>query len=170
MRPVSRTVRLALLVAALGLAPALAPAAPPAEPAHAEPKCPLPLHECLERYSHMRDRPWLGAWLIVADTTTDARLIERVYAGGPAERAGLAPGDRLEAIGGKPPKTFFTGRAGWKNGDQVALTVRRGERTVELKWTYSTIPDDVLADLLGAHVVAGHMAYGDFGEVGSQPH
>lgn len=162
MRPLPRLAFAAALLAALVVSSV------PAQ--SAEPKCPLPLHECLERYSHMRERPWLGAWLEVVDSTSDVRRIERVFPGSPAERAGLKPGDRLQTIGGQPPRTFFAGKAGWKTGDQVALGVLRDGRVLEAKWTFAPIPDDVLAELLGAHVVASHMAYGDFGIDGEHDH
>lgn len=162
MRSIHRLVLAAALLAAL-----LVPSAPVRA---AEPKCPLPLHECLTRYSRMRERPWLGAWTEMVDTTTDVRLIERVYPGGPADKAGLRPGDHLRTIGGRPPKTFFTGRAGWKTGDQVALGVERDGKAIEVQWTFAPIPDEVLAEMLGAHVVAGHMAYGDFGVDGEHEH
>ena len=162
MRPLSR-----LAVAAVLLAALVVPSAPARA---ADPKCPLPLHECLERYSHMRERPWFGAWLEVVDSTSDVRRIERVFPGSPAERAGLKPGDRLKTIGGQPPRTFFAGKAGWKPGEQTALGIERDGRAIEAKWTFAPIPDDVLAELLGAHVVGSHMAYGDFGVDGEADH
>ncbi len=135
----------------------------PAPARAGEPQCPLPLHECLEQYAHMRDRPWLGLW-IETDSTTGVRSVQRVMPGGPAERAGVKPGDVLESIGGKVPKDFFAGKAGWSPGQKADLAVNRGGREVKLALSLEVIPDDTLAELVGAHVLAGHMAWGDFGD------
>lgn len=151
MRPMRHVLAAVLAVTFLG-APARAE----------EPQCPLPLGQCLELYSHMRERPWLGVW-IEADSTTGVRSVRRVLPGSPAGRAGVRPGDVLESIGGRTPKDFFATRAGWKNGDRSDLAVRRDGREVKLRLSLETIPDEALAELVGAHVLAGHMAYGDFG-------
>jgi predicted metalloprotease with PDZ domain len=152
-----RTIRPLLVAAALAVWFAL-----PAPARAGEPQCPLPLHECLEQYAHMRDRPWLGIW-IETDSTTGLRTVQRVVRGGPAERAGVKPGDVLESIGGRVPKDFFAGKAGWSPGEKADLAVNRGGREVKLSLPLEVIPDDTLAELVGAHVLAGHMAYGDFG-------
>ena len=128
----------------------------------AEPKCPLALHDCLEQYTHMRERPWLGVW-IEADSVTGARRVERVIPGGTAEAAGVRPGDELKSIGGKPPAEWFAGKAGWRTGDRATLAVNRDGRTLALEITLVPIADETLAQLMGAHLLAGHLAYGDLG-------
>lgn len=134
-----------------------------------EPKCPLALHDCLEMYTHMRERPWLGVW-IDTDSTTGARRVSKVVPGGAAEAAGVRPGDVLESIGGKPPGEWFAGKAGWKTGDRAALAVNRGGRQVRLDFTLAPISDETLAQVMGAHLLAGHLAYGDLGRPAEAPH
>jgi S1-C subfamily serine protease len=151
LRPMLVVAALAALVATT--LPALA----------AEPKCPLPLDRCLEQYAHMRDRPWLGV-MIDTDSTTGVRRVQSVIPGCAAERAGVKAGDVLEAIDGRAPKDWFAGKAGWKNGDRARLAVERGGRELKLDLKLEVISDDMLAELIGAHVLAAHMAYGDFGQ------
>ena len=134
-----------------------------------ETKCPLPLHECLEQYTHMRMRPWLGVW-VDTDSTTGIRRIVKVLPGGAAEAAGVKPGDELRTIGGQAPKDWFAGKAGWKTGDRANLAVNRGGRDVTLDLRLEPISDEALAQVVGAHVLAGHIAYGDFGGTSEEPH
>jgi predicted metalloprotease with PDZ domain len=152
------------LAAALATALAFAPAV-----SAGEPKCPLPLHECLTRFSHMRERPWLGAW-VDSDSVTGDRNISKLMDDSPATRAGLRPGDVLKSIGGVPPATWFAGKAGWKTGDHARIDVVREGKPVALELTLTPIPEEVLAQIMGAHVLEGHIAYGDFGDEHEETH
>ena len=156
---INRRLLLVFTLAGALLAPALAGAAP---------KCPLSLHECLSRYTHMRERPWLGAY--VETDSLGARSIAQVMEGGPAALAGIHAGDVLKSIGGAPPATWFAGRAGWKSGDHARVEVVRDGKPVALEMTLSAIPEEMLAKLLGEHVLESHLAYGDTGESDEGPH
>lgn len=168
-----RTISLSILLVALAAGPASAaggkaPSPPVTSLVHTEPRCPLPLSECLEAYAHMRERPWLG---VMVDTDSSGRrVVVSVHPGGPADRAGVKPGDVLRSIGGQAPATWFAGRAGWKFGESTPLEVERGNREVALALPCTVIPEDLLAQFLGAHVLAGHLAYGDNGARGPEPH
>ncbi len=83
-------------------------------------------------------RAYLG--VRVADTTAGGVLVARVEAGGPADRAGIRPGDLITAIGGHPTPTteaLAAVLAGYRPGDQVRVDVLhrdggRGTVTVTL--------------------------------------
>ena len=134
-----------------------------------EDQCPLPLHECLEQYTHMRSRPWMGV-IVETDSTTGERRIVSVTPGEPAALAGIEPGDVLRSINGQVPRDWYASKAGWKTGDKARIGVKRGGREVQLEWTLSPISDERLAHLMGAHVLAGHMAYGDYGQAQGDAH
>lgn len=120
-------------------------------------RCPLPLDTCIVRFGQMRQRPWLGVYIEV--DSLGQRVVRSVLPGGPAERAGVRPGDVLERVNGLAPTEFFATKAGWKQGDHLATVVRRGghERTLSLE--ARAIPEDLLARIVGEHMLEAHFAY-----------
>jgi len=141
-----------------------------AAPVHAaQPRCPLPLGECIARFGEMRKRPWLGVELDT-DSLTGARVVHAVVPGGPADRAGVKPGDTLLKLGGADPKQWFAGKAGWKRdwheGDVAAITVRRDGRDQPLSMPLARISEETLAQIIGIHMIEAHLAYMD----GAQAH
>jgi len=82
------------------------------------------------------DRPWLGLALMPRDVALRLGLpaparglrVERVYPGGPADRAGLMTDDAIVAVGGKRVDSLgdlFRAMAGRRAGDRVVLTIER---------------------------------------------
>lgn len=133
-----------------------------------EPQCPLPLDQCVVRYQHLRERPWLG-FEVRVDAATGARRIVDVVAGGPADTAGVKSGDLLQTLGGVDPQSWFAGRLGqdgWREGERVAITVRRSGHDETLTLRLGRIPETQVAAWLGRHVLEAHLAYTDEG----QPH
>ena len=78
-------------------------------------------------------KPWLG---VTSRESPEGVVLGGVSDGGPADRAGLQPGDRVVAVGEAPVgnlETFY--RSVWKLGDPgvaVPLTVERGERMLDV--------------------------------------
>lgn len=74
-----------------------------------------------------------------------------VEPGTPAAEAGLRDGDDLVAVDGTPTATFDDLReaVGDRPGDEVVLTVRRGERTFETSATLAARDGDPTAGFLG---------------------
>jgi S1-C subfamily serine protease len=133
----------------------------------AQPRCPLPLGECMAQFGTMRDRPWLGVE-IETDSLTGARVVHAVVPGSPAAKAGVKPGDTLRKLGGVDPKLWFAGKAGWKSdwkdGQAVAITVERAGHERALEMSLGHIPEATLAEIIGIHVLEGHLAYTDGGQ------
>lgn len=137
-----------------------APAGPSREPV------PVP-----ERLPDVRPEGWLGVafactgcgWAREADDATpywesDAPpLIYAVYPGGPAERAGLRPGDLLLAVDGEPIESEAAGRVlgAVRPGERVRLRVRRDGEVVEHAVEAERRPE--LGGLPGALRYAGEL-------------
>lgn len=78
-------------------------------------------------------RPWLG---IAADEVSGRLVVARVSAGGPADRAGIAPGDIILAVGGESVRTqaeFY--RKVWARGgagESIPLKLLQGVEVKEV--------------------------------------
>jgi len=78
-------------------------------------------------------RPWLG---IAADEVSGRLVVARVSPGGPADRAGIAPGDIVLAVGGESVRTqadFY--RKVWARGgagENIPLKVLQGVEVKEV--------------------------------------
>ncbi|HEY2322944.1 MAG TPA: trypsin-like peptidase domain-containing protein [Thermoanaerobaculia bacterium] len=93
-------------------------------------------------------------------------LVARVFAGSPAEAAGLKAGDVITAVGDRPVdsrEAFSTYTATAAPGQAVPLTVSRGSSTTHASVRAGDVPTNlglrVLADVAGLHVQAsgGHL-------------
>jgi S1-C subfamily serine protease len=100
----------------------------------------LPILETLRRTGHSGRpaRPWLGLY---ASEDDEAVGVGSLAKGGPAERAGLKPRDRILAVDGRAVNdltSLWTAvRAAGPAGAEVRLTVSRGERQMDLSVTSS---------------------------------
>jgi predicted metalloprotease with PDZ domain len=122
-----------------------------------EPKCPLDVATCLDQFGKMRDRPWYGIWY--DGDVTGKRLIREVVQGGPAEAAGVQPGDELEKIDGTEEVGKIASRAGWRTLPPTEFHVLRNGKEVSLQVTPKRVPEDILARMIGKHMVEAHLAY-----------
>lgn len=81
-----------------------------------------------------RAKPWLG---IISREGPEGVVLGAVSAGGPADRAGLEPGDRVVTVGETPVGNLETlYRSIWQLGSPgvvVPLEVARGERLLEVE-------------------------------------
>ena len=107
-------------------------------------------------------RPWVGSSLAApggqeapADGAPRKRgaVVEALYPGGPAERAGLREGDRITALNGRtvPDPIDFTFRiATMKLGEASALTVDRDGGEIALTFPLEPLPETPPRDLTRA--------------------
>lgn len=109
----------------------------------------IPVDQAKRIVEQLRDhgevvRGWLGAGSDPRATGPGA-AIDRVYEGTPAARAGLRPGDVVEAVDGEALESFeaLRARIGTKGpGDTVTLRVERNGKTLELPVELAARPDD----------------------------
>ena len=100
----------------------------------------LPILETLRRTGHSGRpaRPWLGLYATEDDEAVGVGSLAK---GGPAERAGLKPRDRILAVDGRAVNDLTSlwnaVRAAGPAGAEVRLTVSRGERQMDLSVTSS---------------------------------
>ena len=134
----------------------------PAPAAAKQPRCPLPLDSCIVRFGQMRERPWLGVYIDV--DSLGQRVVDSVAPGSPAEKAGFRHGDVLERLNGAEPQVFFATRAGWKTGATMQAMVKRDGHERALAFVAQHIPEDLLARIVGEHMLEGHLAYMDTGD------
>lgn len=98
----------------------------------------LPVLETLRRTggSGRPPRPWLGLY---ATEEEEAVGVGSLAKGGPAERAGLRPRDRILAVDGRAvtdlASLWQAVRAAGPAGAELRLTVARGDRQMELRVT-----------------------------------
>ena len=108
----------------------------------------------------LANKPWLG---VEMDSTDDGHYrITRVVPDSPAEAAGFAEGDILLAMNGEA----YTAdnkkglKAAWTQvepgSDAVYIVKRNGEKT-KLKASLGHVPDDLVAQWIGQHMLDSHL-------------
>jgi S1-C subfamily serine protease len=96
-------------------------------------------------------------------------IILQLEPDGPAEAAGLEPGDILTELDGQTIKSRanFVEQVGSTGpGDTIVLTVRRGSDTLTKSITLAAHPDDPERGYIGIHIGSTALDRGFFGEPG----
>lgn len=117
-------------------------------------------------------RPWLGAagqsvnaemaQALGLDRPTGV-IVSEVFPGGPAERAGMLPGDLITSLDGRSVDDLDTLRfrlATGELGANVSMGIIRGDRTVSLSFTLAAAPEVPPRDrtvMAGPQPLAGAM-------------
>ncbi len=156
------------------------PALLPAEADEGERKqCEAEASVCVrEMAGHLKKRGWIGIEMGEADGTGRPR-ITRVVAESPAERAGFRDGDTLIAFNGVEHSegeelVSAEVKRSLIPGKQITVTVERRGEILDLDVTLSRVPDYLLAQWVGQHMLgyhgeqaeqAEHAEHGEDGEV-----
>jgi len=123
-----------------------------------EPRCTMPLAECIEKISaHMKMTGWVGVELEV-DEDAGTYRVTAVIPESPAEKGGIRPGDMLLEVNGTPisnrkGKTLEDARRDWKPGRSVTYTIKRGDVDRRITLTLAPMPADLMAKYIGRHVL-----------------
>ena len=91
--------------------------------------------------SNKQPTVWLGANLVMRDSKT---VFASLVNGGPAERAGVSPGDELVALDGLRVNVSDsdTRILRYRPGDNSELTIFRGDELLTMKLSWMAAPED----------------------------
>jgi S1-C subfamily serine protease len=121
-------------------------------------KCTASTQECLNKMAaKLKNKGWVGIELD-KNKDTGTLTVTRVVPGSPAEQAGFRQGDMLLALNGvdmysSDKKALHGAKKAFKPGAQVTYTVERAGSKRDLDVTLGTVPDDVLAQWVGGHML-----------------
>lgn len=126
-------------------------------PALAGEKCTASTQECLDyMVQHYGNRGWLG---IEGDyNEAGALVLARVIPDSPAEKGGFLAGDALVAVdgiayGSENEAALKAVKTRMVPGAEFTFTIRRAGETVALKAVLAKMPEDVLARMIGMHMM-----------------
>ncbi len=126
----------------------------------AEPKCDADAESCVKwMIQNFENKGWIGIELDYEKG--ESPRIVRVLGSSPAQAAGLAPGDVLVALDGVAYATatedqLREAKEVMVPGHEVTLTVERAGETLDVPVTLGRIPQNVLAQWIGTHLLEGH--------------
>lgn len=122
-------------------------------------KCPHTTQECLDMMAtKLRDRGWVG----ISYEMDDARGgldVRRVVANSPAQKAGILEGDLILTLNGVKFTEQWDSDAMKKNaelmkpGNTITYKLLRAGKELEVKVTLAPMPEEVLAQLIGMHML-----------------
>ena len=124
-------------------------------------KCPEPTQSCLDHMvAKLKGRGWLGIEYDDKDGPKAVK-ITRVIPGSPADKAGFKAGDVLVSVNGARfadntedrCATCEATKKEWTPGHKVRYVIERGSRTLTLQPTLAPLPPDVMAQIIGMHML-----------------
>jgi predicted metalloprotease with PDZ domain len=133
-------------------------AAEKSEHAKSEHKCTASTQECLNyMVANFHNKGWVGIELN-KDTETGTMTVTRIVPDSPAEEAGFQEGDVLVALngvrlGGQDEQAVAEAHKKMQIGHRVTYTVDRAGVKKDLNVLLGKIPDSVLAQWIGAHML-----------------
>ena len=120
-------------------------------------RCEQSAQDCLNYMAkHLKERGWAG---VEMDHAEDGTLsVKEVYAGTPADQAGVKVGDVLVAIDGvqlaeENKAELQKVEAQMKPGNTVNFTIARKGKERDLSITLEPMPEDMLAKYIGKHML-----------------
>lgn len=123
-----------------------------------EERCKASTQDCLNYLrSHLKDRGWVGV-----EYDEENHKVLRVVRGSPAEQAGFRKGDVIVAINGvdftddNSEQVTKIQYEQMKPGNRMIYTVTRAGMRKNLDVTLSAVPDDVMAQWVGRHMLEAH--------------
>ena len=122
-------------------------------------KCTKSTQDCLnEMAASLKTSGWVGFELDKSDDGT--MVIKKVVPASPAEQAGFREGDLLLALNGirfgdeSNKEALKAAKKAMAPGKQVTYTVQRAGQEKKLTATLAPVPQEVLAQWIGNHMMA----------------
>jgi len=129
----------------------------------AEKNCPEDAATCAKTMKdNMKERGWVGINMEY-DKEAGVTVISNVVAHSPAERAGFEVGDVLMGLNGvdyteENEKSLKAEYATFKPGKTATFKVERNGKPIDIKVNLEQIPQAILAQWVGQHVLDYHQA------------
>ena len=127
-------------------------------PAMAGGKCTASTQDCLDHMAkNLNDRGWVGIEMD-DEGGMDKMVVTKVVEESPAERAGFKKGDVLVAVNGvtfaeENQKQIKDVQYAMKPGAEFTYTVARSGKKIDLEVELGNIPDNVMAQWIGGHMM-----------------
>lgn len=135
----------------------------PAFAGHSGYHCKEDAQTCLNHMTaKMKNRGWLGVEFEGDEKKGPGYMeIRRVVQGSPAEAAGFQVGDVMVSVNGakfadnteEKCVTCEVTKENWAPGVKAQYVVKRGGREVSLSPTLAVMPSDVMAQMVGQHMI-----------------
>jgi S1-C subfamily serine protease len=122
-------------------------------------KCDMDAETCCSKMAaELKNRGWVG---IEMNDEGGRLTVTRVVPGSPAESAGLRVGDVLVALNGtafgeKNKAEIKTSYKAMTPGTKATYTVQRDGKDRQIEVTLGKLPQEVLAQWVGAHMLEAH--------------
>lgn len=126
-----------------------------------EARCSAEATACLRfMVGQFKERGWVGIDLGHSEDEGATR-INMVIPGSPAEEAGFQSGDLLVALNGiayteENKEAIKENYAAFRPGNTVTFRVRRGTEEKDIEVRLAPIPDHVMAQWIGQHMIEQH--------------
>lgn len=124
-------------------------------------KCTQDAQACLNGFASYQSKGWVG---IEYDKTADEKshVVKRTLPDSPAEAAGIKAGDILVSLNGvsltADKAALKKAKGEWSVGQNVSYVVSRDRQEVKLTVKLGAMPEDVLARMVGDHMIRDHMS------------
>ena len=135
----------------------------PAGAGDEKPKCNADLTECAEQMAaKFRNRGWVGINLDYGEEGGQT-VLTGIFENSPAEEAGLEEGDALVELNGIPythdnSKKLYAEYEKNKPGDTITFKIDRDGKIMDVDVTLARLPQQIMAQWIGYHVMEAHMA------------
>ena len=152
----------------------LALSALPATAGDEKVRCESEMSACAEQMAaKYKNRGWVGINLDYNEDSGGKTVLTGIFSDSPAEAAGLQAGDFLIELNGigythGNMEQIYQEYGKSKPGETITYKIERDGEQMNVDVTLGRLPDKILAEWIGYHVVEAHLSYNDEGEESEQ--
>lgn len=152
----------------------LALSALPATAGDKKVRCESEMSACAEQMAaKYKNRGWVGINLDYNEDSGGKTVLTGIFSDSPAEAAGLQAGDFLVGLNGiaythDNMEQIYQEYGKSKPGETITYKIERGGKQMNVDVTLGRLPDKMLAEWIGYHMLEAHLAHNDEGEESEQ--